>query len=87
MDTIWMLVIGLIAGVIAKFLLPGRNGPRSLLLTAIIGVAGSFVGTFVGQFIGLYRAGEMGGFLGSVIGAIVILWAWDRLFKKGEIRG
>ncbi len=81
MDIIWIVLIGLVAGVVAKFILPGRNGPRSWLLTAVIGVVGSFVGTFMGQFIGFYRPGEMGGFFASIVGAAVILWLWDRLFK------
>lgn len=84
MDVIWIAIIGLVAGIIAKLILPGSNGPRSWLMTAIIGVAGSFVGTFIGQFIGFYKPGEMGGFFGSIVGAAVILWLWDRMFKKRE---
>lgn len=82
MDILWIALIGLVAGILAKLILPGDNGPKSWLLTAAIGIAGSFVGTFVGQFIGFYKPGEMGGFFGSVIGAAILLWIWDRLFKR-----
>lgn len=84
MDVIWIAVIGLLAAIVAKLILPGDNGPKSWIITAAIGVAGSFVGTFLGQFIGFYRPGEMAGFFGSVIGAVVLLWLWDRLFKRKQ---
>jgi uncharacterized membrane protein YeaQ/YmgE (transglycosylase-associated protein family) len=82
MDYVWIAIVGLCAAAIAKLVLPGRNGPRGIIGTTLVGVAGSFVGSFLGQFFGFYRPGEMAGFLGSIVGAIVILFVWDRLFKK-----
>lgn len=81
-DYVWQVLIGFLAAVVAKILLPGRNGPRGLLWTALIGIAGAFVGTFLGQAVGFYRAGEWGGFFGSVVGAAVILLAWDFIARR-----
>jgi uncharacterized membrane protein YeaQ/YmgE (transglycosylase-associated protein family) len=82
MNYVWMLVIGLLAASVAKLILPGNNGPRGILWTALIGVAGSFVGSFLGQFFGFYQPGELAGFLGSVAGAAVILLLWDRIARR-----
>lgn len=65
-------VIGLVTGLIARFLLPGRDS-MGLIWTMIFGVAGSYVGTFIGQKMGKLGAGQMGGMVWSVIGAMVLL--------------
>lgn len=82
MDYVWIALIGLAAAVVAKLILPGQNGPRGIIGTTVVGVAGSFVGSFLGQFFGFYRPGELAGFVGSVVGAIVILLIWDYFFRK-----
>jgi uncharacterized membrane protein YeaQ/YmgE (transglycosylase-associated protein family) len=69
---IMTFIIGLIVGIVAKFLMPGRD-PGGFIITAIIGIVGSFVATWVGQAIGWYHAGQTAGFIGSVIGAIILL--------------
>jgi uncharacterized membrane protein YeaQ/YmgE (transglycosylase-associated protein family) len=78
MDLVWIVLIGVLVGVIAKLLHPGRNEPKGFILTALLGVFGSFVASFLGQFIGYYKPGETAGFFGSIIGAIVVLmvYAW-----------
>ena len=69
---IMTFIIGLIVGIVAKFLMPGKD-PGGFIITAIIGIVGSFVATWLGQAIGWYHAGQTAGFIGSVIGAIILL--------------
>jgi uncharacterized membrane protein YeaQ/YmgE (transglycosylase-associated protein family) len=71
-----MIIIGFIAGVIAKFITPGKNEPSGFILTTILGIAGAFVATYLGQAIGWYRADEGAGLIGAVVGAIIILVIW-----------
>lgn len=85
MTYVWMLLIGLLAAVAAKLILPGRNGPQGILWTALIGVSGSFVGTFLGQLLGFYRPGEFAGFIGSVVGAAAILLVWDHFARRKRV--
>lgn len=82
MDLIWTAFIGLVVGIIAKFLMPGDNEPKGFVLTAILGIIGAFVATFLGQAIGVYRPGEQSGFLGAIIGAIVVLYVWGWFMKR-----
>lgn len=82
MDLIWTAFIGLVVGIIAKFLMPGDNEPKGFVLTAILGIIGAFVATFLGQAIGVYRPGEHSGFFGAVIGAIVVLYVWGMIVKR-----
>src|ERR1044071_8893853 len=76
---IWILVVGLIAGLIARFLLPGPNNPQGFVLTAVLGVAGAFVATWIGQSIGWYRPDQGAGVIGATVGALVVLVGWHRL--------
>ena len=69
---IMTFIIGLVVGIIAKFLTPGRD-PGGFIITAIIGVVGSFLATWIGQALGWYHACESAGWIGSIIGAIVLL--------------
>ena len=83
MSIIWTIIIGLVAGVVAKFLHPGSsNEPSGFILTAALGIAGSFVATYLGQALGWYRAGEGAGFIGAVVGAIILLVVWGFLAPK-----
>src|SRR5689334_5382038 len=77
---IMTVIIGLVVGIIAKFLMPGKD-PGGFIITAIIGIVGSFVATWLGQALGWYHAGETAGWSGSVIGAIILLIIY-RLFTK-----
>jgi uncharacterized membrane protein YeaQ/YmgE (transglycosylase-associated protein family) len=66
MGFIWTIIIGFLAGVIAKFLMPGENEPSGFVLTTLLGVAGAFVATYLGQALGWYRADEGAGLIGAV---------------------
>ena len=72
MHWIWTIIIGFIAGLIAKAITPG-GGPSGFWLTAILGIAGAIAATFIGQMVGWYSEGQPAGFIASVIGAIVLL--------------
>jgi uncharacterized membrane protein YeaQ/YmgE (transglycosylase-associated protein family) len=83
MSIIWTIIIGFIAGIVAKFLHPGSsNEPSGFILTAALGIFGAFVATYLGQAIGWYRAGEGAGFVGAVVGAIIVLAVWGFLAPK-----
>lgn len=75
MHLLWTLLIGLLAGIVAKFLTPGRD-PGGCIITMLLGVAGAFLATYLGQMIGWYKAGETAGFIGAVVGAILLLIAY-----------
>ena len=72
MHFIGILIIGFVAGLIAKLLMPGRD-PGGFIITILIGIAGAFVATFLGQAVGWYRADEGAGFIGAVVGSIIVL--------------
>jgi uncharacterized membrane protein YeaQ/YmgE (transglycosylase-associated protein family) len=76
MSIFWTIVIGFLAGVIAKFLHPGPNEPQGFILTTLLGIAGAFAATYLGQALGFYQAGENAGLVGAVIGAIIVLVIW-----------
>ena len=80
MEIIWTIIIGLVAGAVAKLLMPGKD-PGGFIITILLGIAGAFVATFLGQAIGWYEAGEGAGFIGAIVGAIVILILY-RMFVK-----
>jgi len=83
MSIIWTIIIGFIAGIVAKFLHPGSsNEPSGFILTVALGIAGSLVATYLGQALGWYRAGEGAGFIGAVVGAIILLVVWGFLASK-----
>lgn len=81
MSFLWMLLIGLVVGAIAKFLMPGKD-PGGFIVTILIGIAGSFVAGFLGQAVGWYREGEPAGFIASIFGAILLLWLYRLVTKK-----
>jgi uncharacterized membrane protein YeaQ/YmgE (transglycosylase-associated protein family) len=76
---LWIILIGFVAGIIARFLAPGPNNPAGFLLTTLLGIAGAFVATWIGQAIGWYRLDQGAGLLGAVVGALVVLFVWHRL--------
>ncbi len=82
MGIIWTIIIGFVAGLIAKFLHPGPNEPSGFILTTILGIVGAFLATYLGQMIGWYKAGEGAGLIGAVVGAVIVLLIWGLVTKK-----
>jgi uncharacterized membrane protein YeaQ/YmgE (transglycosylase-associated protein family) len=77
MQIVWTIIIGFVAGVIAKLLHPGsKYEPSGFILTTILGIVGAFVATYLGQAVGWYKAGEGAGFIGAIVGAIILLVVW-----------
>jgi uncharacterized membrane protein YeaQ/YmgE (transglycosylase-associated protein family) len=82
---LWIVIIGFIAGIIARLLMPGPNTPKGFVVTTILGMAGAFLATIIGDATGLYRPGQGAGLVGATIGALVILFVWNRLVAAGTI--
>jgi uncharacterized membrane protein YeaQ/YmgE (transglycosylase-associated protein family) len=76
MGIIWTIIIGFVAGVIAKFIMPGDNEPSGFILTTILGIVGAFVATWLGQALGWYSAGQGAGFIGAIVGAVIVLFVY-----------
>jgi uncharacterized membrane protein YeaQ/YmgE (transglycosylase-associated protein family) len=73
MGIIWTIIIGFVAGVIAKFIMPGDNEPSGFIMTTLLGVVGAFVASFIGQSLGWYGPNDGAGLIGAVVGAIIVL--------------
>jgi uncharacterized membrane protein YeaQ/YmgE (transglycosylase-associated protein family) len=82
MNIIWTIIIGFVAGLIAKFLHPGPNEPSGFIVTTLLGIAGAFLATFLGQAIGWYQAGEGAGLIGAIVGAIIVLVVWGMFARR-----
>ena len=76
MGILWTILIGFVAGVLAKLITPGDNEPSGFILTTILGIVGAFVASFLGQSLGWYSAGEGAGLIGATVGAIIVLLIW-----------
>ena len=85
MGILWIILIGFVAGLIARFLVPGPNNPSGFILTVVLGIAGSFLATFIGQAIGWYRPDQGAGFIAATVGAILVLFIWLRLVARDVI--
>jgi uncharacterized membrane protein YeaQ/YmgE (transglycosylase-associated protein family) len=73
-NILWIIVIGFVAGIVARFLAPGPNNPQGFILTTILGIVGAFLATFIGQAVGWYRLDQGAGLIGAVVGAVVVLF-------------
>ena len=82
---IWILVVGFVAGIVARLLSPGPNNPSGFILTTILGIAGAFLATFIGQAVGHYGPNQGAGFITATIGALVVLFIWNRLVASRVI--
>lgn len=85
MGILWIILVGFVAGVIARLLSSGPNEPKGFILTTVLGIAGAFLATWIGQMIGWYGANQGAGFIGATIGALVVLFIWNRLVVSGRI--
>lgn len=83
MGIIWTIIIGFVAGMIAKFVTPGDNEPSGFVLTTILGIVGAVVASYLGQSLGWYGPGEGAGLIGAAVGAIIILVVWGMVRKRG----
>jgi uncharacterized membrane protein YeaQ/YmgE (transglycosylase-associated protein family) len=82
MNILWIIVIGFVAGILAKLIHPGPNEPSGFILTTILGIIGAFVATFLGQAIGWYRADQGAGLIGATVGAIIVLVIWSMIARR-----
>lgn len=81
MSIVWTILIGFVAGLVARALKPG-NDSAGFIVTTLIGIAGSLIATYLGQAMGWYTAGQGAGFIASVVGAIVLLFIWGMIKRK-----
>ena len=85
MSIIWTIIIGFVAGLIARFLHPGNKyEPKGFILMVVLGIVGAFVATYLGQAVGWYQAGESAGFIASIVGAIIVLVIWGLIAPRLE---
>lgn len=82
MGVLWTIIIGFIAGIVAKLIYSGPNEPQGFILTTVLGIVGALVATYLGQAIGWYQAGQGAGFIGAVVGALIVLLAWGQLARR-----
>lgn len=82
MYILWTIVIGFIIGLLARFLMPGKD-PAGFIVTTILGVVGAFVGTYLGQLLGMYESSEPAGLFMSVLGALLVLYVFKK-FGRGK---
>jgi len=84
MSILWAILIGFVVGLIAKFLMPGRDG-GGFIVTALLGIVGAVAATFLGQAMGFYAAGQSAGFIGAVIGAMIVLFIFGLVRGKRRV--
>ena len=85
MHILWTIIIGFVAGLIARFFHPGNKfEPKGFILTALLGIVGAFAATYLGQAVGWYQAGEQAGFIGAIVGAIIVLVVWGVIAPRLE---
>jgi uncharacterized membrane protein YeaQ/YmgE (transglycosylase-associated protein family) len=85
MSILWIIVVGFVAGVVARLLAPGPNKPSGFLLTTALGIFGAFVATFIGQAIGWYRADQGAGFIAATLGAFGVLFVWNLFARRRSL--
>jgi len=83
MNIIWTILLGLAAGIIAKFIYPGRE-KMGWIVTTLLGIAGSFVATYLGQWLKIYQPGETAGFIGAIVGALILLFVYGLIKKRAK---
>ena len=84
MHFLWTILIGFVAGIVAKRIHPGSNEPSGFILTTILGIVGAFVATYLGQAVGWYKADQGAGFIGAIVGAVIILTIWSIIDRRRQ---
>lgn len=82
MSILWAIVIGFLAGLIAKWITPGDSKPSGFILTTVLGIVGSVLATWLGQQVGWYGPDDSANFIGAIVGAVIILLAWGQLARR-----
>ena len=82
MSIIWTIIIGFVAGVIAKLIMPGKNEPSGFILTTLLGIVGAVLASWLGRAIGWYGPNEGAGFIGAIVGAIIVLAIWGFIARR-----
>ncbi|MBB5049018.1 putative membrane protein YeaQ/YmgE (transglycosylase-associated protein family) [Rhodopseudomonas rhenobacensis] len=82
---LYIVLVGFVAGIIARLVSPGPNNPSGFLLTTVLGIGGAFVATFIGQAIGHYGPNQGAGFITATLGALIVLFIWNRLVARRMI--
>lgn len=82
MGILWTIIIGFVAGVIAKFITPGDNEPTGFVLTTLLGIVGAFVASYLGQALNFYGPNSGAGLIGAVIGAVIVLVIWSAMSRR-----
>ena len=83
MNIIWTILLGLAAGIIAKFIYPGKE-KMGWIVTTLLGIAGSFVASYLGQWLKIYQPGETAGFIGAIVGALILLFVYGLIKKRAR---
>lgn len=78
---LWAIIIGLIVGALAKLVMPGKD-PGGIIVTILLGIAGSFVGTLIGRTVGFYGSGQGAGIIMSILGAVLLLWIYRMIVAR-----
>jgi len=81
-----ILIVGFVAGILARLISPGPNNPSGFILTIVLGIVGAFVATAIGQAVGHYGPNQGAGFIAATLGAVLVLFVWNRLVASGTIR-
>ena len=85
MSILWTIIIGFVAGIIAKLIYPGNKyEPTGYIWTTVLGIIGAFVATYLGQAVGWYQPGQSAGFIGAIVGAIIVLFVWGFIAPRFE---
>ena len=82
---LWVILVGFVAGIIARILSPGPNNPSGFILTTVLGIAGAFLATLIGQSFAFYGPSQGAGFITATIGALIVLFIWNRLVASRVI--
>jgi uncharacterized membrane protein YeaQ/YmgE (transglycosylase-associated protein family) len=84
MTILWTIIIGFVAGLIAKWIMPGRNEPSGFILTTILGIVGALVATFIGRAVGWYGPDDGANFIGAIVGAVIVLFIYGMIAGRGR---